>query len=74
MSLKNQVAQKICCNSASKPRQSSWEVSNKTHRFWDSCQVTHSDIEALGFSKLSDQIGGILLKHPVEKNIFTLRR
>ena len=62
----DQVAQKICCNSASEQQQSSGLVSNKTRIFWYSCKVTDSDIKALRFSNLSIKIGYILLKHPVQ--------
>ena len=33
-------------------------VSNKTYRFWDLCEVIHSDIKALGFSKLRQRLHG----------------
>ena len=65
MSLKNQVAQIICSNSASKQQKSPCEVLNKTYTVWDSYKITHCDIKAPGFSKLSIQIGYIFLKHPV---------
>ena len=65
LSLKNQVAWKNCYNSVSKQPKSSCEVPNKTYGFRDSYEIIHSDINALGFSKLSIKIGYILLKHPV---------
>ena len=65
LSLKNQVAQKLYCNSASKQRKPSCEVPNKTYIVCDSYKITYCDIKAPGFSKLSIQIAYIFLKHPV---------
>ena len=38
-------------------QKSSCEVSNKTHRLWDLYEITHSEIKALVFSRLSIQLG-----------------
>ena len=62
-SLKNQVTQKNCCNSASKQLISSFEVSNTIYRLCNSCKVIHSETKAFGLSKLSIQIEYILFKH-----------
>ena len=69
---KKSSCSEICCNSASKQRKSTYEVLNKTKKLWNSFGIAHSDIKALSFikaisfSELSNQIGYILLKHPVE--------
>ena len=39
---KNQAALRNGCNSVSKQRKSSCEVSHKTYRFWDVCEIMHS--------------------------------